>query len=388
MATTEKRGPFNYENDPERPSPHLIIRKAEPFNAEPALPVLTRNYITPINEFFKRNHGPIPDLNADTHKVLISAPALEGAPQRSFSMAELRAMPRLEITAALQCAGNRRDGLNKLAKVKGVIWAAGTISNATWAGATMRDVLKAAGIPDANDPRVQNWHVSFEAIGDCEEDVVYGSSIPLWIAMSPQRDVLLAYEMNGKTLTRDHGFPLRVVVPGIIGARSVKWISKITVQPQESESFYQQRDYKILPPHVQEKDLSEWWPRLAAIQEMNVQSVICEPEEDELVRGGPITIRGYAISGGGRSIERVDVSLDGGNTWGQAELYKTPANPDRHWGWTLWSFRVPRIATDAEIVCRAWDIAGNTQPNLPVYNYRGVMNNAYHRIRVKPNAKC
>jgi sulfite oxidase len=102
MATAEKRGPYNYDNDPERPSPHLIIRKDKPFNAEPALSVLTRNYITPTNEFFKRNHGPIPDLSADTHKVFVSAPALAGAPQRSFSMAELHAMPRLEITAALQ----------------------------------------------------------------------------------------------------------------------------------------------------------------------------------------------------------------------------------------------------------------------------------------------
>ncbi|KAI9593921.1 Mo-co oxidoreductase dimerization domain-containing protein [Syncephalis fuscata] len=338
MTSSDKRGPFNYDNDPERPSPHLI--------------------------FFKRNHGPIPDLSATTHKVFVSAPALKGAPQRAFSMADIHAMPRLEITAALQCAGNRRDGLNKLAKVKGVIWAAGTISNATWAGATMRDILLAAGIPDASDSAVQGWHVSFEAIGDCEEDVVYGSSIPLWIAM------------------------IRVIVPGIIGARSVKWISKITVQPQESESFYQQRDYKILPPHAQEKDLTEWWPRLAALQEMNVQSVICEPEENELMRGGPITIRGYAISGGGRAIERVDVSLDGGKTWGLAELYHPTKQQDRHWGWTLWSFRVPRLTVDAEIVCRAWDSAGNTQPNLPIYNYRGVMNNAYHRVQVKPKANC
>ncbi|RKP10205.1 sulfite oxidase [Thamnocephalis sphaerospora] len=385
MATTdEKRGPFDYSNDPVRPSPHLLVRKDEPFNAEPTLSALVRRYITPVPEFFKRNHGPIPDLDASKHTVSVEAPELPSITSRRFNMSELRQFPKREIIAAIQCAGNRRDGLNKLAKVKGVIWAAGTIGNATWAGATMRDVLLAAGVPEYDDPAVRGWHVSFEAIGECEEDRVYGSSIPLWMAMSPNRDVLLAYEMNGATLTRDHGYPIRVIVPGVIGARSVKWLDRITIQPAESNSFFQQRDYKILPPHVRENELAEWWPRLVALQELNVQSVICEPTEDQSVNGGPLTIRGYAISG---AYWRMHVSVDGGRTWKMAELYNTSPSPERHWGWTLWALRVPKLSIDAELVCRAWDAAGNTQPELPVYNYRGVMNNAQHRIRVLPSSK-
>jgi sulfite oxidase len=209
-----ERRPFDYSNEPARPSPHLLVRKDKPFNAEPNLSVLVRNYITPVPEFFKRNHGPIPDLNADTHTVKVTAPALPNVGRKEFSMEAIRRFPKHEIVAAIQCAGNRRDGLNKLAKVKGVIWSAGTIGNARWGGALLRDILLAAGIPNNLDPAMQTWHVVMEAVGEAEEDAYYASSIPLTMAMDPLRDVLLAYEMNGQVLSRDHGYPIRVVVPG------------------------------------------------------------------------------------------------------------------------------------------------------------------------------
>lgn len=206
-------------------------------------------------------------------------------------------------------------------------------------------------------------------------------------------DVILAYEMNGETLSRDHGFPIRMIVPGVIGARSVKYLAKIRVQPGESSSFYQQRDYKILPPHAHEGNVDTFWSGLPALQEMNVQSVVCEPTDGErLVRSSPYTIRGYSLSGGGRGIQRVDVSLDGGKTWDMAQLYgqsKAERAAQKTWSWTLWSLRIPRwpepqgdtnSSDKVEVVCRAWDDAGNTQPENPVWNYRGVMNNAWHRV--------
>jgi sulfite oxidase len=114
----------------------------------------------------------------------------------------------------------------------------------------------------------------------------------------PAGDVILAYEMNGKPLSRDHGFPLRVIVPGFIGARSVKYLQKILIQPQESKSFFQRHDYKILPPWVNHDNVDQSWDTAASLTEMNIQCVICTPTEQQVVASSkPVTIKGYAIAG-------------------------------------------------------------------------------------------
>lgn len=104
--------------------------------------------------------------------------------------------------------------------------------------------------------------------------------------------------MNGKPLSRDHGFPLRVIVPGFIGARSVKYLQKILIQPEESMSFFQRHDYKILPPWVNHDNVDQSWDTAASLSEMNIQCVICTPVEQEVVASSkPVTIKGYAIAG-------------------------------------------------------------------------------------------
>ncbi|ORY96644.1 Oxidoreductase, molybdopterin-binding domain-containing protein [Syncephalastrum racemosum] len=222
---------------------------------------------------------------------------------------------------------------------------------------------------------MDNLHVAFESVERCEEDRCYGSSIPLSKALDEFGDVLLAYEMNGAPLTLDHGYPIRVVVPGYIGARSVKYLKTITVQEGESNAYFQQTDYKILPEQVEtEKQAAAYWDKCPSIGEYNVQSYVCHVEK------GVAT--GYALAGGGRSIQRVDVSGDDGKSWVLAELCQPHEGP-RAWGWCLWTARVKQSA-GVPVVCRAVDSAGNIQQEHPLWNYRGVMNNAW-RDPVPPN---
>ncbi|KAG0052508.1 hypothetical protein BGZ83_002493 [Gryganskiella cystojenkinii] len=393
----------DYAHDPPRILSNYLVHAQKPFNAEPHLPLLVNSGLTtPTEVFFKRNHGPIPDIRLEDHQVYIGVTHIpETAPAtaaniaaateptvewKSLSMHDIMTKwPKVTVTASLQCAGNRREGLAQLKEVKGVIWKAGTISNAVWSGVRLCAVLKdIAGVPDnLLHQMIRNYHVSFEADDHVKEDACYGSSIPLRKAMDPLGDVILAYEMNGQTLTRDHGFPLRVIVPGYIGARSVKFLQKILVQPQESSSFFQRRDYKILPPWIDGTNVDSAWDTTVSLGEMNVQCVICTPMDKEVIRcPKPVNIKGYAISGGGRAIYRVELSIDGGKTWEPVDRIDQTPDPvsGMYWAWALWEKKVPKIHTTSELVVRAYDSSGNMQPEFPIWNYRGVMNNAWFRV--------
>ncbi|KAI1317178.1 hypothetical protein EDD11_008870 [Mortierella claussenii] len=373
---------LDYSHDPAWLQSNFLVHCDKPFNAEPPLPALIRaGQITPIDLFFKRNHGPIPDIALDQHKVYIGLQKERSPSQHSdiswqaLSMHDLMSRwPKVTISATLQCAGNRRDGLQAVKEVKGVIWKSGAVSTAVWSGPRLSDVLNdVAGIDKKDFYRMlRDYHVSFEADDHVHEDVCYGSSIPLRKALDPLGDVILAYEMNGKTLTREHGFPIRVIVPGYIGARSVKFLQRIVIQPEESTSFFQ----------IDQSNVETAWDTAASLTEMNLQCVICTPTENEVIPSSrPVVIKGYAISGGGRGVYRVEVSVDSGKTWVPAD--KMEQIPDAHsgmfWTWALWEKTVPRIVHSTEIVARAYDSSGNIQPENPIWNYRGVMNNAWFR---------
>ncbi|KAJ2284891.1 hypothetical protein IWW55_007416, partial [Coemansia sp. RSA 2706] len=157
----------------------------------------------------------------------------------------------------------------------------------------------------------------------------------------------------------------------------------------ESQSFYQQRDYKILPPAAGAANCSEFWPRFPALLELSVQSAICRPAPGECLRvGRAYVVRGYALSGGGRAVDRVEVSLDGGRTWALADIAAQPAGDwtAPRWAWVLWAFRIARVPPRCSIASRAWDAGGNTQPDAAVWNYRGVMNNAVFRVEPPTDA--
>lgn len=378
-----------FASDPER-HPVLHINSLKPFNAEPPPEILSESYITPSVFFFKRNHLPVPHIDPSTYQLKVEVEGLPGE-GLSLSLDDLKTrFPKYTVTATLQCAGNRRSDMNKVKQVKGLNWGIAAIGNATWSGARLRDVLQATGYrPEvAQSAR----HVQFEGLDKDASGTTYGASIPINKAVSEEGDVLLAYEMNGEVLPADHGYPVRVVVPGTVGARNVKWLGKIVVSTEESSSHWQQNDYKGFSPGTDWDTVD--YKSAPAIQELPIQSAITTPADGAVVDRSTeeLTVKGYAWSGGGREVVRVDVSLDGGKTWKVAQLRSGDKEPvslpplGRAWAWKLWELTVP-IPPDTrelEIVCKAIDNSYNMQPDTiaPIWNLRGVLSNAWHRVKV------
>lgn len=371
----------SYANEPKR-SNKFIVNSVEPFNAEPPSNELTRTFVTPNELFFVRNHAPVPIVNSNSYQLTVSG--LVNHPL-TLSLTEIKnRFPKVTIMASLMCAGNRRTELHKIQPVRGVGWGSSAISNAVWSGVSLRAVLLAAGI----DPESRGLHVAFEGL-DCVKGAPYGSSIPIEKALDTNGGVLLAYEMNGESLPRDHGYPIRVVVPGYIGARSVKWLVSIIIQNEESDNFFQQKDYKVFPNHVTWDTVEPLWDVTPALLELNVQAAITFPEDRTVIDSGlPCYIRGYAMAGGGRGISRVDISIDGGGTWQTAVLVheKDCSHVGGHWSWTLWRHKVDSLPTPCVIMCRAWDAAFNGMPREREWNLRGVMNNSWSKVEIlSPN---
>lgn len=380
LATQDMEDP--YANEPHR-HPILHVHSKTPCNAEPPPSLLVESYITPTEIFYVRNHLPVPDVSVNEYTLEVVGP--DGSKSLNFSLEELKSKyPKKTITATLQCAGNRRAEMNELKAVKGLQWTQGAIGNATWSGVRLRDVLLDAGYSDDDDN--ENLQIRFEGEDLDPTSMPYGSSIPLAKALNPRADVLLAYEMNGEPLTRDHGFPVRVIIPGTVGARWVKWLARIEVSHEESESHWQRNDYKSFSPSADVNKLD--FTKAPAIQELPVTSVTCTPENNSIVtlKDGQLALKGYSWSGGGRRVIRVDVSIDQGQTWQVAELID-PQNIalDRQWAWTRWQARVPVDQEGSlDVWVRAVDSSYNVQPENfnHIWNARGLMASAFHKIQI------
>lgn len=360
--------------------PRFRTLEAEPWNGEAPAELLVERHETPAELFYVRSHASVPEVDPKAYRLTV-----EGLVRQplDLSLDDLRRDFRhAEAPATLQCAGNRRDELIRVRPVPGETpWSSGAISHARWRGVPLAAVLAAAGVEDGAA------HVAFAGLDQVEkrgERFPFGGSIPLakalasdgWVGDSA--GVLLACEMNGEPLPPEHGFPLRVVVPGYIGARSVKWLASIRVQETPSENHYQARAYKLFPPHVGPEDAD--WARGLMLGELSLTSAIGSPGDGEELPAGPVAVRGYAMAGGDRTVERVEVTADGGRSWTVAE--HDPAPPGV---WSLWRAELELPPGDHELACRAWDSAANTQPERvePLWNFKGYMNNAWHRVRVR-----
>merc|ERR1712178_223260 len=207
----------------------------------------------------------------------------------------------------------------------------------------------------------------------------------------PRRDCILAFKMNGEPIPVDHGAPVRCILPGVAGARNVKWVARIAVSKEESSSHWQQNDYKAF--HSSTTWDNADFASLPAIQDMPVNSAISSPgpkEKVTLTSDGMLEMKGWAFSGGGRGICRVEVSCDG-KTWTTAELDRPPDQTlTRTWAWTLWTAHLPipeHLAKQGEtftVMCKAADAQYNVQPETfeSVWNIRGVLCNGWHRVPV------
>jgi sulfite oxidase len=356
-------------------NPEFVVRSEDPFNGGPPVKDLIRTHITPIALFFSRNHGNIPEVDADAYRLEVTGKVSKAA---AFSLDEIKSrFARVEIPATLQCAGNRREEMMARKPIPNELpWGTDAISHAVWAGVRLGDVLAGCGVESGAD---SDLHVDFLGMDETErlgKRFQYGGSIPLTKAL--KEEVVLAYEMNGQPLTALHGAPLRAVVPGYIGARSVKWLERITVQDEPSQNYFQRRAYRLFSPQTTKDNLI--WDDGMMLGEMNVTSVICSHEDGAKISSGLVTVEGYAMAGGDRTVTRVDVSGDGGETWTQAEL----TNEMQAMSWRLWKAGLRLDAGEHQLVARAVDSAANYQPQeiSQVWNFKGYMNNAWHRVNV------
>src|SRR4051812_18167461 len=347
----------------------LIVHEREPFNAETGLAALDEGPLTATDAFYVRGHGAVPEIDPAAWRLRV-----DGAVERelSLSFATLReAFVERTESATLQCAGNRRAGLMAIRDIPGEApWGAGATGTATWTGVSLAEVLALARpLPGAA-------HVGFEGADLCPEAQPaqrFGGSIPLDKAGRPE--VLLAWAMNGAPLAPVHGAPLRVVVPGYVGARSVKWLERIEVRRKPWDGYFQHVVYRLVPEDGAPGPGAGMPLGLVALN-----SDVLSPADGDTVPAGQVEVRGYAFAGGERHVARVDVSLDGGRWW-QAELLEDLGR----WAWRQWRIALDLTPGEHEIVVRAWDSSAATQPEdeAGLWNPKGYVNNARPRIRVR-----
>ena len=347
----------------------LVVHQEEPFNAETGLESLT-DPVTGTDAFYVRNHGRVPELDPDVWRLRV-----EGMVERELSLS-LRtlheAFRHRTVTATLQCAGNRRAGLIAVRDIpREAPWGPGATGTATWTGVALADVL-ALAVPsrDASE-------VAFEGADTCPEAKPvqrFGGSIPL--DKASRSEVLLAWAMNGEPLAPVHGAPLRAVVPGYIGARSVKWLERVELRSEPWPGFFQHVVYRLLPAGGTPGPGVGTPLGLVALN-----SDVLAPRDGDTVTAGPVEIRGYAFAGGDRHVARVDVSSDGGASWTQAELLDDLGR----WAWRQWHIMLDLAPGEHELVVRAWDSSAATQPEdeAALWNPKGYVNNARPRIRVR-----
>jgi sulfite oxidase len=360
----------------------LLVRSENPFNAEPPLADLVAEEVTPTEQFFIRSHGPTPKVDAKSYSL--SVEGLVNKPL-TLSLDEVQAkFAPHTLTASLTCAGNRRVEMARLKPISGVQWDAGAIGNATWTGAALAEILKAAGIqPGAK-------HVWFEGLDPIPEkdgsEAPFGGSIPLDRALGttppqgagakPAPGAIVAYAMNDAPLTADHGYPLRTVVPGFIGARSVKWLAKIVVSDRTSPNHYVAEAYKVVT-----EGTAEEVARAEPIYEMPLNSAICLPAAGAKVAAGLVHVAGYALPSGkpGATIRGVELSTDGGKTWHDAKL----RGEEIPGCWRLWEVRPTITPGKHTLVVRATDSTGQVQPREFPWNLKGYLYSAWHRCEVE-----
>lgn len=385
------------ENDPyaKEPARHraLVVHADQPMNAEVPSNLLAESYLTPASLFYIRHHHPVPlltQLQQETFQLEIDLSAY-GKGILYLSVDDLKAMDKVEVTATLQCSGNRRGDFNKVQRTSGTAWGQGAVSTAKWGGVRLRDVLQRAGLDDpiAAEEKFGLQHVRFYGLDGMS------ASIGIEKALNPYGDVLVCYEMNGEPLPRDHGFPLRVVVPGYAAVRNVKWVNRIEIAKTEAEGPWQRGlNYKTLPPSVTDAtgvDLD----RVPSMTEASLFSGITRitPIEtgSDVKPGDSIMVeaKGWAWAGGGRNVVRVDLTGDDGANWTTANIKEGGDQRfGRAWAWVIWEGKVPAIVRadgTIQLASKAVDLAFNVQPEKCDHNWnvRGLGNNSWYRASTK-----
>src|SRR4051794_2298328 len=297
----------------------LIIRQKEPRNLETPFDQVD-SYLTPPELFYIRSHFPAPVLELASYQLRI-----DGAVRNPLflSYQQLRDMPSETRVATLECAGNSRVFL--IPQVAGAQWELGAVGNAAWTGVPLGALLERAGLEE------DACEIVLEGAdrGTPKEEPVppgpisYARSLPRDKAM--QREVLIAYQMNGRDLPPDHGYPVRAIVPGHYGMASVKWLTHVHAVRKPFRGYWQTSDYGYW-------DYVDGKPVRRALGEMKLKSEIARPRVHEVLAPNRV----YTISGaawaGETEVAEIAVSTDGGQTWTEAQFI----DPAERYAWRRW----------------------------------------------------
>lgn len=347
---------------------NFIIRSASPEDFEMPLEGFLAS-ITPNEKFFVRTHVLTPKVDLAQWQLRI-----EGEVQSAFSltMDDLKKLPRAELVAVLECAGNGRAFYRPT--VPGLQWTHGGVGNARWTGVRLADILKKAGVKSSAKEILFNG--ADVPIGTMPDFI---RTIPVAKALHP--DTLLAFEMNGQPLPESHGFPLRLIVPGWAGDNWIKWITHIQLIDREYEGFWMKTGYRH-PVHSVAPGTAVDPAQMTPVTSLGPKSVIASPVDGHNIApgsaSGSLSMKGAAWSGES-PVARVEVSIDNGRSWRPARL-DAARGP---YSWRLWEASwTPPGPGSYVLLARATDRSGQTQPLSQEWNPSGYLWNVVQQVRV------
>jgi DMSO/TMAO reductase YedYZ molybdopterin-dependent catalytic subunit/rhodanese-related sulfurtransferase/glyoxylase-like metal-dependent hydrolase (beta-lactamase superfamily II) len=342
----------------ERVTEGMLVHREEPLNFETSIPALIGGVVTPNAHFYVRNHFATPAVDAEAWRLEIG-----GLVERplSLGMRDIARLPSETRVVTLECAGNARHTLDP--PVEGEPWRYGAVSTAEWTGTPLTEILDRAGVlPTATELVFRGADQG--PVEGRSGLIHFERSLSIDTARSAQ--AIVAYAMNGEALPLQHGYPLRLVVPGWYGVASVKWLTHIEAVGQPFDAYFQTEKYWFETDRVREP-----------VTLQRVRALVTSPVEGEQIDGGETVIRGVAWSGAA-PIARVEISLDNG-PWQPARLLGEPQRHRWQWWELLTRFDQPGPVS---IRARATDLAGRTQPDQPVWNRQGYGNNAIQQLNV------
>jgi len=344
----------------------LIVRSDSPTDFETPVHLLDKSWITPNDVHYVRSHLPTPAIRPDEWNLTIEG---EVNQTLKLTMNDIHSFREVSQTVTLECSGNGRAFADP--PVPGLQWEKGAVGTARWTGISLRDVLAKAQLKTAARHAVLN---GADTPPRTTPDFI--RSIPIEKATHP--DTMIAYRMNGTDIPINHGFPLRLIVPGWEAAASTKWLTSIRVSEAEAPGFFMQTAYRI-PNRPVAPGASVDPKDMVPYTALDVKSIFTYPLEGAAVRtGASIELRGFAWAGEA-DITRVDVSTDFGRTWTAAALDSEKARYT--WRRFRYSWKPPRHGSFVA-VSRATDSQGRTQPVVASWNPAGYIYNVVDKVRI------
>jgi DMSO/TMAO reductase YedYZ molybdopterin-dependent catalytic subunit len=341
-------------------SADLVVHRAHPLNCETPIPALIGGVVMPNARFYVRNHFETPRLDPVSWRLEVNG--LVERPLR-LSLRDLHNMRSETLVATLECAGNGRSAFDPPAD--GEQWQLGAVSTAEWTGAPLTEILDRTGLkPEAAEIVFRGADQG--NVGDAAGPIRFERSLPVTDASYPGS--LLAYAMNGEPLPLEHGYPLRLIVPGWYAVASVKWLTQIEAIGSPFTGFFQTKRYVY---EIQRNDTLVCEP----VRLQHVRAVITQPSAGQQITAGDLVVRGVAWSGAA-PIGKVEVSI-GSGPWHSARLI---GQQHRH-SWQWWEL-LTRIDNPGQTTlrARATDRAGHTQPERPRWNRLGYGGNAVQNV--------